>query len=85
MAEQILGKNGIRAVAGPTASILSVVTDYLPDAETPLASGSWSTAPAALPVSAADFRTRLAQNKGPAIVNWGGARNLLHAGSRCWV
>jgi hypothetical protein len=29
MAEQILGKNGIRAVAGPTASILSVVTDYL--------------------------------------------------------
>jgi hypothetical protein len=32
---------------------------------------SWSTAPAALPVSAADFRTRLAQNKGPAIVNWG--------------
>jgi hypothetical protein len=29
------------------------------------------TAPAALPVSAADFRTRLAQNKGPAIVNWG--------------
>jgi hypothetical protein len=28
---------------------------------------SWSTAPAALPVSAADFRTRLAQNKGPAM------------------
>ena len=26
MAEQILGKNGIRAVAGPAASILSVVT-----------------------------------------------------------
>jgi len=28
---------------------------------------SWSTAPAALPVSAADFRTRLAQNKGSAM------------------